>query len=57
MLGDNHAGWVAERLDDLDNGDIDAIAAAARIFPLTGIKARERQTALGYFETNAHRIR
>src|SRR6266571_6007668 len=33
MLGDHHAGWVAERLDDVDNGDI---AAAARVFPLTG---------------------
>ncbi len=54
MLGDHHAGWVAERLDDVDNGDI---AAAARVFPLTGIKAKELQTALGYFENNAHRMR
>jgi len=57
MLGDNHAGWVAERLDDPGNGDTGAITAAARVFPLTGIKAKELQTALGYFETNAHRMR
>ncbi len=57
MLGDHHAGWVAERLDDLDNGDIDAIISAARVFPLAGVKAEELDTALGYFGTNAHRMR
>jgi hypothetical protein len=54
MLGDHHKDWLAERLDELDAGDI---AAAARTFPLTGIKAEERDKALGYFETNAHRMR
>jgi hypothetical protein len=57
MLGDHHAGWVAERLGDLDNGDIDAITAAARAFPLTGAKAEALDTALGYFQANAHRMR
>jgi hypothetical protein len=35
----------------------EATAAAARAFPLTGIKADERDKAPGYFETNAHRMR
>jgi hypothetical protein len=56
MLGNHHADWLAERIADLDNGDIPAICAAARAFPLTGIKATERDKALHYFETNAHRM-
>jgi len=57
MLGGHHSDWLAERLGELDAGDIPAITAAARTFPLTGIKARDLTTALGYFETNAHRMR
>ena len=58
MLGDDHhAGWLADRLTELDAGETSAIAAAARAFPLTGIKAEERDKALGYFENNAHRMR
>ena len=53
MLGDHRTEWLAERLTDLDNG---AIAAAARAFPLTGVKAAALDTALGYFENNAHRM-
>ena len=34
-----------------------AICAAARAFPLTGKKASDLDTALGYFERNAHRMR
>jgi len=56
MLGDHRTEWLAERLTDLDNGDIGAIAAAARAFPLTGVKAAALDTALGYFENNAHRM-
>jgi hypothetical protein len=57
MLGDQHKGWLTARLGDLDNGDIGAITAAAREFPLTGVKAEALDTALGYFENNAHRMR
>jgi hypothetical protein len=57
MLGDASAGWLAKRSAELDAGDIDALAAAARVFPLAGVKARERDTALGYFEGNAPRMR
>ena len=57
MLGDQHATWVAGRSDELDDGDIEALLSAARAFPLTGAKAGELDTALGYFETNAPRMR
>jgi len=57
MLGACKPGWLDARLAHLDNGDIPAICAAARAFPLTGRKASELQTALGYFEHNAHRMR
>ena len=57
MLGDQHATWVAGRSDELDDGDIEALLSAARAFPLTGAKGEELDTALGYFEANAPRMR
>ena len=51
------AAWLAGRLADLDAGDIAAIIKAARAYPLAGIKATELDTKIGYFETNAHRMR
>jgi hypothetical protein len=49
--------WLAQRLEELDAGKIPAITAAARAFPLTGIKAEDLEKKLGYFERNAHRMR
>jgi hypothetical protein len=57
MLGDHKDEWLAARLADLDYGYIDGITAAARTFPLTGVKKDELDTALGYFEHNAPRMR
>ena len=57
MLGDRKDEWLAARLEDLDYGDIDGTCAAARVFPLEGIKKVELDTALGYFENNAPRMR
>ncbi len=57
MLGDQREDWLAARLDDLDHGDIDGISAAARVYPLLGSKKDELDTALGYFQTNAPRMR
>jgi hypothetical protein len=57
MLGDHKDDWLAARLAELDDGDTEAICAAARTFPLTGKKASDLHTALGYFEHNAHRMR
>jgi hypothetical protein len=56
MLGDHKPDWLDARLAELDNGDIPALCAAARAFPLAGRKASELDTALGYFEHNAHRM-
>ena len=57
MLGDQREDWLAARLEDLDYGDIDGICAAARAYSLTGVKKDELDTALGYFEHNAPRMR
>jgi hypothetical protein len=56
MLGGGKDAWLAARLAELDDGNIEAICAAARTFPLAGQKARDLATALGYFEHNAHRM-
>jgi hypothetical protein len=57
MLNDRKDEWLAARLEDLDYGDIDGICRAARVFPLEGVKKDELDTALGYFENNAPRMR
>ena len=57
MLLDRKDEWLAARLDDLDYGDIDGICRAARAYPLLGAKKDELDTALGYFENNAPRMR
>jgi hypothetical protein len=49
--------WLAERLTELDAGNIEAITDAARQYPLQGAKAGELDTKLGYFEHNIHRMR
>lgn len=55
ILGQDHPAWLTARLADLDAGDIPALTAAARDLPNT--KAGEVDKALGYFETNAQRMR
>jgi hypothetical protein len=57
LLRDSHPDWLAQRLDELGNGDIPALLAAGRALKFTGSLARERDKQLGYFETNAHRMR
>ncbi len=57
MLGDQRENWLKARLDDPDYGDIDGICAAARAYPLAGVKKDEVDKALGYFENNAPRMR
>jgi hypothetical protein len=57
MLLDRQDEWLAARLEDLDHGDIDGICNAARVYPLTGARKDELDTALGYFENNAPRMR
>lgn len=57
LLRDSHPDWLAERLTELDNGDIPALTAAGRDLKFTGSLATERDRQLGYFETNTHRMR
>ena len=49
--------WLADRLGELDDGDIEAIISAARGYPLAGVKAEELNKKIGYFEHNIHRMR
>jgi hypothetical protein len=57
MLLDRKDEWLAARLEDLDYGYIDGIVAATRQYPFEGVKKDEVDTALGYFEANAPRMR
>jgi len=57
MLLDTKQAWLDARLEDLDYGDIDGICAAARAYPLVGVKKDDLDTALGYFQNNAPRMR
>jgi hypothetical protein len=57
MLLDRKDEWLATRLEDLDYGYIDGIIRATRQYPLEGVKKDEIDTALGYFENNAPRMR
>jgi hypothetical protein len=56
LLGTGRDDWLAERLAELDNGDIPALLSAGRDLKFTGSLAGERDKALHYFETNAHRM-
>jgi hypothetical protein len=56
LLRTSHPDWLAERLSELDTGDIPALLAAGRGLKFIGSLARERDKALGYFEVNAHRM-
>jgi len=49
--------WLADRLADLDAGNIEAIIAAAEEYPMVGVKATDRDQALTYFKTNTVRMR
>jgi hypothetical protein len=57
MLLNRRDEWLAARLEDLDYGDIDAIEAAVRTYPLEGVKKDEAEKELGYFLNNAPRMR
>ena len=57
LLRGSQPDWLAERLAELDNGDIPALLAAGRSVKFTGSLATERDKQLGYFEVNAHRMR
>ncbi len=51
------AQWLQEGLTELDNGDIEAICASARLYHIDGPKADQVDKAVAYFDTNANRMR
>jgi len=57
VLGAEHPDWLAARLADLDAGDIETLVTETNRIPLTDTDAHERDRALAYFRTNAHRMR
>jgi len=56
-LGSDHPDWLTGRLAELDAGDIPAMLTAARDLDLPEASAPAVDKALGYFETNQHRMR
>jgi len=57
VLGEGASGWLAERLADLDRGDISGLLGAACSLQVPDDKAKEVDKAMGYFETNRERMR
>jgi hypothetical protein len=57
LLRGSQPDWLAQRLEELDAGDIAALLAAGQDLKFTGSLAIERDKQLGYFEVNAHRMR
>jgi len=57
LLRGSQPDSTARRLGELDAGDIPALLAAGRDLKFIGSLARERDKALGYFDSNAHRMR
>ena len=59
VLGDAHPEWLAARRADLDAGEIETLVTETeRLLPqLPDDTANDTAKALGYFKTNAHRMR
>ena len=59
VLGEAHPQWLAARLADLDAGDIETLVTETqRLHPhLSEDSVNDTTKALGYFKTNAHRMR
>jgi hypothetical protein len=57
LLAGHHDEWLAARLAELDAGDVAALLTAGHDLRFHGSLASERDKALHYFETNAHRMR
>jgi len=56
LLAGHRDEWLAERLAELDAGDIPALIAAGQNLKFTGSLATERDKALRYFDVNACRM-
>jgi hypothetical protein len=56
LLAGHRDAWLAERLAELDAGNIGAVLAAGDDLKFRGSLAGERDKALHYFHVNAHRM-
>jgi hypothetical protein len=50
-------GWLADRLAELDRGDVAGVLGASRSLTVPASMAQEVAKSLGYFETNQDRMR
>ena len=57
VLGERQPAWLADRLTDLDNGDIEGLVNATRALPTSDADRAQIDTALEYFIRNAQRMR
>jgi hypothetical protein len=57
VLGDDQPAWLADRLTDLDNGDIEGLVKATTALPVSDTDHEQINTALDYFIKNAQRMR
>jgi Uncharacterised protein family (UPF0236) len=56
-LGEHQPAWLADRLTDLDHGDIETLVEATRALPTSDLDRNQIDTALDYFIRNAQRMR
>lgn len=57
VLGDHQPAWLADRLANLDDGDIETLVQATRALSMTDTDREQADTALDYFIRNAQRMR
>ncbi len=57
VLGEHQPDWLADRITDLDKGDIERLVHATQALPLTDADRDQTDTALDYFIRNAVRTR
>jgi hypothetical protein len=57
VLGNDQHTWLADRLTDLDNGNIENLVKATTALPISDTNHEQINTALDYFIRNAQRMR
>ena len=57
VLGADEPAWLAARLADLDQGDIEGLVKATTALPISDTDRNQVDTALDYFIKNAQRMR
>lgn len=57
QLGAHYRRWVDDRIGQLNSGDIEGLCQAVRSLKLAVPTSTAVESALGYFETNAQRMR